>query len=102
MLRHPGVRRTGRRRGRAGERAPGLAPAAGVSGMSLHLEERGGDDFALFIDGDLQFDTADEALYHESLALPALTLARPPLRSGGRGRGSRVLARSDSGGGRSP
>lgn len=44
--------------------------------MSLHLDERAGGDFALFIDGDLQFDTADEALYHESMVLPALCLAR--------------------------
>jgi spermidine synthase len=45
--------------------------------MSVHLDERAGGGFALYIDGDLQFDTADEALYHESLALPALCLSRP-------------------------
>ncbi|MCW3052654.1 MAG: Spermidine synthase [Chthonomonadales bacterium] len=44
--------------------------------MSLYLDERGDDSFALYLDGDLQFDTRDEALYHESLALPALTLAQ--------------------------
>ena len=43
--------------------------------MSLYLEERDDESFALYLDGDLQFDTRDEALYHESLALPALTLA---------------------------
>ena len=44
--------------------------------MSLHLDERADGGFALYIDGDFQFDTADEALYHESMALPALCLAR--------------------------
>jgi spermidine synthase len=43
--------------------------------MNLHLDVRGEQDFAFYIDGDLQFDTSDEALYHESLALPALSLA---------------------------
>jgi spermidine synthase len=45
--------------------------------VSIFLDERPDGNFALFIDGDLQFDTADEALYHESLALPALCLAKP-------------------------
>ena len=45
--------------------------------MSLHLDERADGGFALYIDGDFQFDTADEAVYHESLALPALCLTRP-------------------------
>ncbi len=44
--------------------------------MSLYLDERNDGSFALYLDGDLQFDTRDEALYHESLALPALTLAQ--------------------------
>src|SRR4051812_23304420 len=44
--------------------------------MGLHLDERADGGFALYIDGDFQFDTADEAIYHESLALPALCLAR--------------------------
>ncbi|HEY3781695.1 MAG TPA: hypothetical protein VGL56_11455 [Fimbriimonadaceae bacterium] len=43
--------------------------------MSTILTKRG-DGVALFIDGYLQFDSRDEALYHESLALPALELAR--------------------------
>src|SRR5690349_13135015 len=43
--------------------------------MGLHLDERSDGGFALYIDGDFQFDTADEAIYHESLALPALCLA---------------------------
>ncbi len=44
--------------------------------MGLHLDDRDDGGFALYIDGDFQFDTADEAIYHESLALPALSLAR--------------------------
>lgn len=44
--------------------------------MSLFVDERADGSFALYIDGDLQFDTVDEALYHENLALPALSLAR--------------------------
>ncbi len=43
--------------------------------MNLHLDQRSEKAFAFYIDGDLQFDTLDEALYHESLALPALSLA---------------------------
>ena len=43
--------------------------------MSLYLDERDDGSFALYLDGDLQFDSRDEALYHESLTLPALTLA---------------------------
>jgi spermidine synthase len=30
---------------------------------------------AFYINGDLQFDTADEALYHEYLVIPAISLA---------------------------
>ena len=44
--------------------------------MNLHLEERNGSDYAFYIDGDLQFDTTDEAVYHESMVLPALILAQ--------------------------
>src|SRR5437764_919070 len=44
--------------------------------MSLHLDEREDGGFALYIDGDFQFDTSDEAIYHESLVLPALSLAQ--------------------------
>jgi spermidine synthase len=43
--------------------------------MNLYCDERGDGSFALYLDGDLQFDTRDEALYHENLALPALSLA---------------------------
>ena len=49
--------------------------------MTIFVDERSqessrSDDFALYIDGDFQFDTEDEALYHESLALPPLCLLR--------------------------
>ena len=44
--------------------------------MNLHIEEKGDSDFVFYIDGDLQFDTADEAIYHESMALPALAIAQ--------------------------
>ncbi len=43
--------------------------------MSLYIDERDDASFALYLDGDLQFDSRDEAIYHESLALPALCLA---------------------------
>ncbi|MCW3100404.1 MAG: Spermidine synthase [Chthonomonadaceae bacterium] len=43
--------------------------------MNLYCDERSDGSFALYLDGDLQFDSRDEALYHESLALPALSLA---------------------------
>ena len=43
--------------------------------MTLHIDERGDGNIAVYLEGDLQFDTVDEALYHESLALPALCLA---------------------------
>ena len=54
--------------------------------MALHIEERSDGGLALYIDGDFQFDSADEAIYHESLTLPALCLAR-----GSRPEGMRVL-----------
>jgi len=44
--------------------------------MGPHIDERPDGGFALYIDGDFQFDTSDEAIYHESLALPALCMAR--------------------------
>jgi spermidine synthase len=47
--------------------------------MNLFVEERDGGEFAFWADGDLQFDSADEAIYHELLALPALTLAKRDL-----------------------
>lgn len=42
--------------------------------MSGVLEKRSDGSVALFIDGDLQFDSRDERVYHESLTLPALAL----------------------------
>jgi len=50
--------------------------------MSLHVDERSDGNLAVYLDGDLQFDTTDEALYHESLALPALCLAAAHCPSG--------------------
>jgi spermidine synthase len=44
--------------------------------LNVHIEERPDSGLALYIDGDLQFDSSDEALYHEGLALPPLVLAR--------------------------
>jgi len=45
--------------------------------MNLHIEPREGNALAFYLDGDLQFDTRDERLYHESLVLPTLSLSRP-------------------------
>lgn len=50
--------------------------------MNLFVEERERGAFAFWADGDLQFDSADEAIYHELLALPALTLAHAGLPDG--------------------
>lgn len=44
--------------------------------MSIDLERREDGSLALFIDSDLQFDSRDERIYHECLALPALALAQ--------------------------
>lgn len=41
---------------------------------SLFIEQHD-NGIAFYINGDLQFDTADEALYHEYLVIPAITLA---------------------------
>ncbi len=43
--------------------------------MSIILEEKADGTVALYIDGDLQFDSKDEFIYHECLALPALAIA---------------------------
>lgn len=43
--------------------------------MTLLLDQRDDGSLALYIDGDLQFDSRDESIYHEALALPALALA---------------------------
>ncbi len=42
--------------------------------ISLFIEHHA-NGLAFYINGDLQFDTADEALYHEYLVIPAITLA---------------------------
>lgn len=41
---------------------------------SLFIEQHT-DGLAFYINGDLQFDTADEAIYHEYLVVPAIALA---------------------------
>ena len=41
---------------------------------SLFIEQHS-NGLAFYINGDLQFDTADEAIYHEYLVLPAIALA---------------------------
>lgn len=41
---------------------------------SLFIEQRP-NGLAFYINGDLQFDTADEAIYHEYLVVPAIALA---------------------------
>ncbi|OUL24576.1 spermine synthase [Nostoc sp. RF31YmG] len=41
---------------------------------SLFIEQHD-DGVAFYINGDLQFDTADEAIYHEYLVIPAIALA---------------------------
>ena len=50
--------------------------------MSVLLERRSDGTLAFFIDGDLQFDSRDEHIYHECLALPALALAQARKRDG--------------------
>jgi spermidine synthase len=42
--------------------------------VSLFIE-RHPTGFAFYINGDLQFDTADEAIYHEYLVIPTIALA---------------------------
>lgn len=43
----------------------------------MHSVERRDDgSVALFINGDLQFDSCDERIYHEALALPGLAIAQ--------------------------
>ena len=42
--------------------------------MAGSVERRADGSIALFIDGDLQFDSIDEYIYHEALVLPALAL----------------------------
>ena len=52
--------------------------------MTIVLDQRADDSLAVYIDGDLQFDSRDEGVYHELLALPALALAAA--RRGAKGR----------------
>lgn len=50
--------------------------------MSLYTEEREDGTYAFYMEGDLQFDSRDEAIYHESLVLPALTLSKSLMAEG--------------------
>ena len=49
--------------------------------MTASLERSDNGTVALFINGDLQFSSVDERIYHESLALPALALASKRIKS---------------------
>lgn len=70
--------------------------------MSILLDRRIDGTVALYIDGDLQFDSRDESIYHECLVLPAVSLAHTRLGSdlrvlvigGGDGLGVRELLKS--------
>ncbi len=72
--------------------------------MSGSVERRPDGSFALFIDGDLQFDSQDEHIYHEGLVLPGLLAAQKrcdgPLDvliiGGGDGLSAREILKSDS------
>ena len=46
--------------------------------MNIYLHHGESNSRSLYIDGNLQFDSRDEAIYHESLALPALCLSNQP------------------------
>lgn len=46
--------------------------------MNVYHHRRPDASQVLYIDGNLQFDSRDEAVYHESLALPPLCLAKDP------------------------
>jgi spermidine synthase len=53
-----------------------LPQSNALDDVSVHVEERANGDLSVYISGDLQFDTRDEALYHELLVLPALSIIR--------------------------
>jgi spermidine synthase len=50
------------------------SPLADALPPSFFIEHHP-DGLAFYINGDLQFDTADEAIYHEHLVIPAIALA---------------------------
>lgn len=50
--------------------------------MTGTLERRNDGSFALSINGDLQFDSVDERIYHECLVLPALAISSRRIESG--------------------
>jgi spermidine synthase len=44
--------------------------------MPVNFQTRSDGSSFLVIDGDLQFDSRDERIYHETLVLPTVSLAR--------------------------
>lgn len=72
--------------------------------MSGSIERRPDGSLALFIDGDLQFDSLDEHIYHEGLVLPGLLAAQKRCNGapdvlivgGGDGLSAREVLKSDS------
>jgi spermidine synthase len=50
--------------------------------MSVSVDRKSDGSLALYIDGDLQFDSKDECIYHETLVQPALALALGRIGSG--------------------
>lgn len=70
--------------------------------MSILLDRRADGTMSLYIDGDLQFDSRDESIYHECLVLPAVSVActrhgnglRVLVIGGGDGLGVRELLKS--------
>jgi len=61
---------------------------------------RGRNDFQLFLNGNLQFDSVDEYRYHEALVHPAMVMSNTPRRvlvlGGGDGLAIREVLRHDS------
>src|SRR5579885_925942 len=74
-----------------------------MSNMKGLLDKRTDGSMALYINGDLQFDSRDERIYHEALVLPALAVAlsrsAQPLRvlmiGGGDGLSARELFKTE-------
>lgn len=72
--------------------------------MSYFIDRRSDGSVALFLDGDLQFDSRDEQIYHQCLVAPALALAaarfRRPLSAlilgGGDGLAARELLKEQA------
>lgn len=61
--------------------------------MAVSLQRKNDGSVALFIDGDLQFDSRDEHIYHEALVSPALLAAIA--RNAGRGLRALIIGGGD-------